>query len=146
MPLNLALKYNGWASREVVDFFVKYCEVLFKRYKGKVHKWILVNQINLIVHESFNHLGIASDKVDNLLEAKYQGVHNEMVACAKATKIAHEIDPANEIGMMFCSNLTYHQPSPRGCVLEYAPQPDGISVRRHHGPRLLPWLRPALLR
>lgn len=35
MPLNLALKYNGWASREVVDFFVKYCEVLFKRYKGK---------------------------------------------------------------------------------------------------------------
>ena len=33
---------------------------------------ILVNQINLIVHESFNHLGIASDKVDNLLEAKYQ--------------------------------------------------------------------------
>ena len=34
MPLNLALKYNGWASREVVDFFVKYCEVLFKRYKG----------------------------------------------------------------------------------------------------------------
>ena len=113
MPLNLALKYNGWASREVVDFFVKYCEVLFKRYKGKVHKWILVNQINLIVHESFNHLGIASDKVDNLLEAKYQGVHNEMVACAKATKIAHEIDPANEIGMMFCSNLTYpisHRP------------------------------------
>ena len=113
MPLNLALKYNGWASREVVDFFVNYCEVRFKRYKGKVHKWILVNQINLIVHESFNHLGIASDKVDNLLEAKYQGVHNEMVACAKATKIAHEIDPANEIGMMFCSNLTYpisHRP------------------------------------
>ena len=36
MPLNLTLKYNGWASRELVDFFVKYCEVLFKRYKGKV--------------------------------------------------------------------------------------------------------------
>ena len=112
MPLNLALKYNGWASREVVDFFVKYCEVLFKRYKGKVHKWILVNQINLIIHESFNHLGIASDKVDNLLEAKYQASTMRW-SPAPSTKIAHEIDPANEIGMMFCSNLTYpisHRP------------------------------------
>ena len=59
----LVEKYNGWASREVVDFFVKYCEVLFKRYKGKVHKWILVNQINLIIHESFNHVVIAFDMV-----------------------------------------------------------------------------------
>ena len=107
MPLNLTLKYSGWYSRELVEFFTRYCEVLFRRYKGKVTKWIIVNQINLIVHESFNHLGIAADKVDNLKEAKYQGVHNEMVACAIATKKAHEIDPANEIGMMFCSNLTY---------------------------------------
>lgn len=107
MPLNLTLKYKGWYSRELIEFFVKYCKVLFERYKGKVKKWILVNQINLIVHESFNHLGIASDKVDNLLEAKYQGVFNEMIACAKATKIAHEIDKDNQIGMMFCSNLTY---------------------------------------
>ena len=59
------------------------------------------------MHESFNHLGVAADKVDNLLEAKYQAVHNEMTACAIATKRAHEIDPENQIGMMFCSNLTY---------------------------------------
>ncbi len=113
MPLNLALKYNGWASRELIEFFTRYCKVLFRRYKGKVKKWIVVNQINLIIHESFNHLGIASDRFENLKEAKYQGAHNEMVACAIATKRGHEIDPENEIGMMFCSNLTYpcsHRP------------------------------------
>lgn len=107
MPLNLAMKYNGWYSRKLIDFFVKYCEVLFKRYGDRVRKWIIVNQINLIIHESFNHLGIPCDRVDNVLEAKYQGVHNELVACAKATKISHELFPENEIGMMFCSNLTY---------------------------------------
>ena len=107
MPLNLTISYTGWYSRELIDFFTRYCEVLFERYKGRVRKWIIVNQINLIFHESFNHLGVASDKVDNLMEAKYQAVHNEMVACAIATKRAHEIDPENEIGMMFCSNLTY---------------------------------------
>ncbi len=107
MPLNLTTKYTGWYSREVIDFFVKYCQVLLDRYKGKVRYWIIVNQINLIVHESFNHLGIAEDKVENLLEAKYQGVHNEMVACAKVTKYAREIDKDVHIGMMFCDGISY---------------------------------------
>ncbi len=107
MPLNLTLKYTGWYSRELIDFFVRYCKILFDRYKGRVKYWILVNQINLIVHESFNHLGIAEDKVDNLLEAKYQGVHNEMVACALATKYARQNYKDMHIGMMFCDGITY---------------------------------------
>lgn len=107
MPLNLTTKYSGWYSRELIDFFYKYCTVLFDRFTGRVKYWILVNQINLIVHESFNHLGIAEDKVENLLEAKYQGAHNEMVACARATKYAHEHYPEMKIGMMFCDNITY---------------------------------------
>jgi 6-phospho-beta-glucosidase len=107
MPLNLTLNYVGWYSREVIDFFVRYCETLFDRYKGKVKYWIIVNQINLIVHESFNHLGIAEDKVENLLEAKYQGVHNEMVACAKAAKYARKIDPETHVGVSFCDGISY---------------------------------------
>lgn len=107
MPLNLALAYNGWHSRKTVDFFVNYCQTLFERYKDKVTYWILVNQINLIIHESFNHLGIPSDRVENLTEAKYQGVHHELVACAKATKLAKEINPDFQIGMMLLGALTY---------------------------------------
>ena len=57
MPLHLAVEYNGWYNRKTIDFFVKYCETCFRRYKDKVKYWILVNQINLIHHESFNHLG-----------------------------------------------------------------------------------------
>jgi len=107
MPLNLTLKYTGWYSRELIDFFYHYCASVFDRYAGKVKYWILVNQINLIVHESFNHLGIAEDKVENLLEAKYQGVHNEMVACAKATQYAHAHYPEMKIGMMFSDGISY---------------------------------------
>ena len=100
MPLHLTQAYTGWYSREVIDFFVRYCEVLFERFAGRVKYWILVNQINLITHESFNHLGVAADRVENLDEAKYQAVHNELVACARATVRAREIDPAAQIGMM----------------------------------------------
>lgn len=107
MPLNLTRSYTGWYSREVVDFFVRYCEVVIKRYSSKVKYWIVVNQINMIHHESFNHLGIAADKVDNLQEAKYQGIHNELVASAKVAKLAKEINPNLQIGMMFADDISY---------------------------------------
>ncbi|MGM0168921.1 6-phospho-beta-glucosidase [Enterococcus sp. AZ135] len=107
MPLNLALKYNGWHNRKLIDFFVNLATTLFERYKGKVKYWILVNQINLSSFESFNHLGIPADKVDKLEEAKFQGVHNEMVACGRATKLARDIDSDMKIGMMTCYSAAY---------------------------------------
>lgn len=107
MPINLSLKYGGWYSRKLVDFFTRYCEVCFRRYKDKVRYWILLNQINLISSESFNALGIPSDMVDNLEQAKYQGIHHEFVACAKATKIARDINPDFKIGMMLSHGIVY---------------------------------------
>lgn len=107
MPLHLTLKYKGWYSRETISFFENYCKVIFDRYHDKVKHWILVNQINLISHESFNHLGVAEDMVDDLKSAKYQAVHNEMVACARATRYAHATYPDLQIGMMLCGGHDY---------------------------------------
>lgn len=123
MPLNLPLNYKGWYSREVIDFFVKYCNTVFDRYAGKVKYWILVNQINLIGHESFNHLGVAEDVVEDLRSAKYQAVHNEMVACARATKYAHEHHPEMQIGMMLCGGPDY----PASCKPE-----DMLAALKHN--------------
>ena len=123
MPLNLTLNYKGWYSREVIDFFVKYCNTVFDRYAGKVKYWILVNQINLIGHESFNHLGVAEDVVEDLRSAKYQAVHNEMVACARATKYAHEHHPEMQIGMMLCGGPDY----PASCKPE-----DMLAALKHN--------------
>lgn len=106
MPLHLATAYNGWNHRKTIDFFVKYADTVMRRYKDKVKYWIVVNQINLIHHESFNHLGIPSDRVSNLMEAKYQGIHNECTASAIVTKIGHEINPDFQIGMMVYDGLS----------------------------------------
>ena len=123
MPLNLTLSYKGWYSREVIDFFVKYCNTVFDRYAGKVKYWILVNQINLIGHESFNHLGVAEDVVEDLRSAKYQAVHNEMVACARATQYAHGHHPEMQIGMMLCGGPDY----PASCKPE-----DMLATLKHN--------------
>lgn len=114
MPLALTLNYTGWYSKEVIEFFERYCKVLFDHFHTKVRKWIIVNQINLIKFESFNHLGIAEDKVEDLQSAKYQGVINEMISCARATKYAHETYPELEIGMMLYNEPYYSKtPTPQ---------------------------------
>lgn len=107
MPVHLALEYNGWYNKKLIDFFFRFGKTLLDRYHGKVKHWIIVNQINLIRHESFNHLGIPEDRVENLEEAKMQGVVNEMISCAKITEYAHEHYPEVAIGMMMCGGPAY---------------------------------------
>ena len=106
MPLHLATAYRGWHSREVIDHFVRYAEVVLRRYSDRVKHWIVINQINLITHESFNHLGVAADAVENLEAAKYQAVHHEMVAAAAVTALGRRISAENRFAVMLCHSNT----------------------------------------
>ncbi|WP_294902744.1 glycoside hydrolase family 1 protein [Tatumella sp. UBA2305] len=107
MPLTLALEYNGWSDRRVIDFFVRFATVCLQRYQYQVKYWIPVNQINLIRYESFNHLGIPEDTVTDLRQAKYQAVHHEMVASAKIKQFATALNPALQVGMMLYCDYAY---------------------------------------
>lgn len=100
IPIALTTKYCGWYSKELIDLFYTYGKTLLDRYHDKVHKWIIVNQINMIKEEPYNHLGILADKVEHLERAQAQSVLNEMIACAKITAYAHTHYPDVEIGVM----------------------------------------------
>lgn len=36
LPYALVEKYNGWADRELIGFYMNYCKAIFERYKDKV--------------------------------------------------------------------------------------------------------------
>ena len=104
MPVALALK-NGFLDSACIDHFVKYCVTLFERYKGKVKYWILLNQINCLGGwGEFSSLGLLEGYSQNDV---YQALHNQFVACAKATKAAHEISSDLQIGMMLGDDTRY---------------------------------------
>ena len=44
LPLHLAREYGGFRSRKLVDFFERFAEVCFKRYKNKVKYWMTFNE------------------------------------------------------------------------------------------------------
>lgn len=107
MPLDLALRYGGWHSRRTIELFNRYCRVLLDRFHARVKRWILVNQINMVAHEGFNHLGVPLDQTSDPISARYQALHHEMVACAQVTRYAHQAYPGLEVGVMLYADLAY---------------------------------------
>ena len=108
VPLALTEKYNGWASREMIDIFTKYCEVLFQRYKGKVKYWLTFNEINSATGQfgGFLSQGILNPGTKDFMhqvdipQLRFQGLHHQFVASARAVRLAHEIDPEYKVGCM----------------------------------------------
>ena len=106
-PLELTKKYGGWRNPKLIDFYINYCDVIFKRYKGKIRYWMTFNEINMILHIPSFGGGLIFEEGENLDEVKYQGAHHQLVASALATKLGHEIDPENKIGCMFAAGQIY---------------------------------------
>src|SRR5699024_4710273 len=111
MPMHLADNFDGWSSRETIDYFLFYCETIFNRYKDKVKYWMTFNEINIL--RSWNTLGIHSTDE----QIRYQAVHHLFVASAKAVELGHQINPDFQIGMMVCYILTYPGSSHPGDIL-----------------------------
>ena len=112
-PLNLAKKYNGFASRETIDFFVRYCRTVFTRYKGKVKYWLTFNEINaglmpgMMAFISQGVIPPTKSSEENVMQVHLQALHHQFVASAEAVCIGHEIDPENKIGCMLAITTNY---------------------------------------
>lgn len=107
LPLYLVEAYGGWGSRKVVDYYLTYCETVFHHFKGRVKYWITFNEINMILHLPFLAAGLyVSDKASPL-EYIYQAAHHQLVASAKATKLAHAISEDYKVGCMLAAGKVY---------------------------------------
>lgn len=106
-PIHLIEKYGGWRNRELIELYKRLVTVLFNRYKGLVRYWLTFNEINMILHLPFMGAGLVFEEGEDQTGAMYLAAHNELVASAWATKIAHEVDPGNMVGCMLAAGSTY---------------------------------------
>ena len=112
MPYHLAKDYGGWMDRRVIDFFVRYAEVVMRRYKDKVKYWMTFNEINNQSNTAADIFGwtcsgVRFSEFERPQEAMYQAVHHEFVASALAVKRGHEINPDFKIGCM-CAFVPFY--------------------------------------
>ncbi|MBA4493972.1 glycoside hydrolase family 1 protein [Paenactinomyces guangxiensis] len=106
LPLALAEKYNGFASRKVVDLFERYARTVFKRYRDKVKYWITFNEQNLVLLRP-ELWGAKLPEGEDEAAFKYQVCHNTFIAHARAAKALHELIPDGKMGGMVTYLTTY---------------------------------------
>lgn len=106
-PYGLVKKYGSWRSRSMIDFYTRFCEVIFNRYKDKVKYWMTFNEINCISLHPAIPAGIRIGTDENFHQVTLQAAHHMFVASAKAVKLGHAINPNFKIGMMMLYPQTY---------------------------------------
>ena len=111
MPYYLAKEYGGFMNRKTIDFFIKFAEVCFKRYKNKVKYWMTFNEINnqadVTQHNLIQEGAVLLKEGDDAEYLMYLSAHHELVASALAVKAAHEINPDLQVGCMIGMNGVY---------------------------------------
>lgn len=119
MPLHLVEQYGGWQSRELIGFFERYSETLFKRYKTKVKYWMTFNEINSAFMMPIMSLGFSVKADDPEREQKiHQALHHQFVASARAVQLCHSIIPGAQIGCMIIAAPVYPYSSNPADVLK----------------------------
>lgn len=107
IPLELCKKYNGWVDRRLVDMFEYYCDVVFKRFKGRVKYWLTFNELNHSTPKnSYDEMlalsttGTDFTKCENPEQGAADATYNMLLATSKAVIKAREIDPEMKVSIM----------------------------------------------
>ncbi len=107
VPMHLVNEYGSWRSRKMISFFERYARTCFEAFDGLVKYWLTFNEINILLASPFSGAGILFKEGENKDQVKYQAAHHELVASALVTRIAHEINPENQVGCMLAGGNFY---------------------------------------
>ena len=108
MPYALVEKYNGWADRNVIALFEKYCYTVFDRYQNLVKYWLTFNEINggvtplgttLSLSTVRGYEGPVADAPVSP-QVRFEALHHQLLASAKVVAYAHEHYPQFQMGDM----------------------------------------------
>ena len=120
LPYHLAKEYGGWANPKLIDFFLNYAKTVMTEYKGLVRYWLTFNEINCLMMGAFGNImggGILPPGDDTPMafveadwddpQKRFQALHYQFLASAKAVVLGHEIDPDNKVGCMIAGSAVY---------------------------------------
>lgn len=112
-PAHLVEQYGSWRDRRMIDFFLRYCETVFCRYRKKVKYWLTFNEINNMRRMPGAAGGIFFREGENCQQVVFQANHHMFVANSLAVRLCHELCPEAKIGcMLSLSNVYPHTCKP----------------------------------
>ena len=99
-PVHLVEKYGSWRNRKLIDFFLRYCETVFERYRGKVNYWLTFNELNNMRRMPGGAGGIFFEEGENRQQVIYQASHHMFVAHSMEMCIRDSVEGASREAMI----------------------------------------------
>ncbi len=126
LPYSLVERYNGWASRDLVDFFFTYAKTVIDRYHDRVKYWLTFNENNLGWSDRGTMLSTSMlqgftgrrDEIHTTPQMRLNALHYQFVAAAKIVKYVHENYPDLKMGNMDAFLTSYPYTCDPADVLE----------------------------
>lgn len=105
-PQDLVDAFGGWKSRKMIDAYLKYAEVCFRHFKGRVHYWVTVNE-QLIASAAADNTGDTEKDPVKRLRNMYQISWHISLAEHQAESLLRTIDPFAKIGPVCAIQVVY---------------------------------------
>lgn len=105
LPGVLLEKYGGWASKHVVELFVRYAEKVFERFHGSVTRWFTFNEP--IVVQTRVYLDALRWPYEQNTGTWMQWNHHKVLATAKVVKLFREKGYDGSVGCILNPEVTY---------------------------------------
>lgn len=109
-PQALVDAFGGWLDRKMIDAYVKYAQICFEHFKGRVKRWVTVNEQLIATAAGILNGNYEKDPQKNLKNV-YQMSYHVSLAEHKAMALLREIDPAAMIGPVCATQVVYPQTS-----------------------------------
>lgn len=112
-PLNLLIHHGGWISKDTIEYWKRYVDVVVNRYKGKIKYYLTFNEVNNMYRRPVISGGILStkpfDKNNPFAVSEHEiwdAYCNLLIGSAWTVKLVHEIDASAKVGcMLTCSSI-----------------------------------------
>lgn len=105
LPGELLENYGGWASKHVVELFVRYAEQVFARYHARVTRWFTFNEP--IVVQTRVYLDALRWPYEQNTGTWMQWNHHKVLATAKVVKLFREKGYQGTVGCILNPEVTY---------------------------------------
>ena len=105
-PQALVDAYGGWLDRRMIEDYVHYAEICFEHFKGRVKRWVTVNE-QLIATAAGMLTGDKEPDPRKRLKNMYQMSYHVSLAEHKAISRLREIDPEAKIGPVCAIQVVY---------------------------------------
>ena len=107
IPYSLVERFNGWASRELIDIFFTYAKTVIDRYHDRVKYWLTFNENNggfmaggVLSTSMVQGFSGTEREAPSTATMRFNALHYQFLAAAKTVSYVHDTYPDLMMGNM----------------------------------------------